>query len=71
MQKTEWDRPFLKILTFWSKSKFNLVKAFSFFLFFFFFFNFFNFFYLVSSGLDRVRMNGSNRVDLDKRVKPG
>ena len=41
-RKTEWNRPFLKILTFWSKSKFYLVKAFSFsfsfFLFFFFFF---------------------------------
>ena len=30
-RKTEWNRPFLKILTFWSKSKFYLVKAFFFF----------------------------------------
>ena len=37
-RKTEWNRPFLKILTFWSKSKFYLVKAFSFSFFFFFFF---------------------------------
>ena len=38
-QKNEWSKPFLKILTFWSKSKFYLVKAFSFpFLFFSFFF---------------------------------
>ena len=28
--KTEWNRPFLKFLTFWSKSKLYLVKAFSF-----------------------------------------
>ena len=33
--------PFLKILTFWSKSKFYLVKAFSFSSFFFFFSNLF------------------------------
>ena len=32
IRKTEWDRPILKILTFWSKSKFNMVKAFFFFL---------------------------------------
>ena len=37
-RKTEWNRPFLKILTFWSKSKFYLIKAFSFSFFFFFFF---------------------------------
>ena len=37
-RKTKWNRPFLKILTFWSKSKFYLVKAFSF---SFFLFNFF------------------------------
>ena len=30
-QKTEWNKPFLKILTFWLKSKFYLVKAFFFF----------------------------------------
>ena len=30
-RKTEWNRPFLKILTFWSKSKFYLIKAFFFF----------------------------------------
>ena len=29
-RKTEWNRQFLKILTFWSKSKFYLVKAFFF-----------------------------------------
>ena len=40
-QKTEWNRPILKILTFWSKSKFYLVKAFSFSFSFFFFFFFF------------------------------
>ena len=48
-QKTEWNRPFLKILIFWSKSKFYLVKA------FFFFF---------AGGSDRVRFpgrSGSNR----------
>ena len=33
-RKPEWNRPFLKILTFWSKSKFYLVKAFFFFFFF-------------------------------------
>ena len=33
-RKTEWNRPFLKILTFWSKSKFYLVKAFFFLIFF-------------------------------------
>ena len=27
-QKTEWDKPLLKILTFWSKSKVHLVKVF-------------------------------------------
>ena len=37
-RKTEWNKPFLKILTFWSKSKFYLVKAFSFSFSFFFFF---------------------------------
>ena len=42
-RKTEWNRPFLKILTFWSKSKFYLVKTFSFSFSFFFFF-LFNFF---------------------------
>ena len=55
-RKTKWNRPFLKILTFWSKSKFYLVKA------FFFFF---------ASGSDRVRFpgrSGSNRVSL---IKPG
>ena len=48
-RKTEWNRPFLKILTFWSKSKFYLVKA-------FFFFNFF-----FASGSDRVRFPGRSR----------
>ena len=51
-QKNEWNKPFLKILTFWSKSKFYLVKAFSFpFLFFFLFFFF-------AGGSDRVRFPG-------------
>ena len=35
-QKTKWNRPFLKILTFWSKSKLYLVKTFSFSSFFLF-----------------------------------
>ena len=35
-QKTEWNRPFLKILTFRSKSKLYLVKTFSFSSFFLF-----------------------------------
>ena len=29
-QKTEWDKPILKILTFWSKSKFKLGQSFFF-----------------------------------------
>ena len=56
-QKTEWNRPILKILTFWSKSKFYLVKAFSFSFSFFFFFFF-------AGGSDRVKFpgrSGSNR----------
>ena len=36
-RKIEWDRSVLKILTFWSRSKFHLVKAFSLTPFFFFF----------------------------------
>ena len=36
-QKTEWDRPILKILTFSPSQSSNLVKAFSFFFFFSFF----------------------------------
>ena len=35
-RKTKWNRPFLKILTFWSKSKLYLVKTFSFSSFFLF-----------------------------------
>ena len=37
MRKTEWDKPLLKILTFRSKSKVHLVKAFSFIYLFLFF----------------------------------
>ena len=51
-RKIEWNKPFLKILTFWSKSKFYLVKAFS-----------FSFSFFVC-GSDRVRFpgrSGSNR----------
>ena len=34
-RKTEWDKPILKILTFWSKSKFKLGQSFFFFFFIF------------------------------------
>ena len=52
-RKIEWDRSVLKILTFWSRSKVHLVKAFS--LYFFFFF--------LVGGSDRVRFSGwSNRL---------
>ena len=34
-RKIEWDRSVLKILTFWSRSRVYLVKAFFFFFFFF------------------------------------
>ena len=58
-RKTEWNRPFLKILTFWSKSKFYLVKAFSFS--FFFYLNFF-----FAGGSDQVICPGrSNRLVWD------
>ena len=60
-RKTEWNRPFLKILTFWSKSKFYLFKVFSFSFFFFYLI----FFVGVS---DRVRFpgrSGSNLVGYD------
>ena len=53
MRKTELVRPFMKILTFWSKSKVRLVKAFFFSLFFF------------SGSSDQVRFpsrSGSNWV---------
>ena len=52
-RRTKWNRPFFKILTFWSNSKFYLVKAFFF-----------------AGGSDWVRINGSNRVSLDKWVRP-
>ena len=52
-RKPEWNRPFLKILTFWSKSKFYLVKAFSFSSFFLF-----NFFFFFAGGSNRVRFPG-------------
>ena len=58
-RKTEWNRPFLKILTFWSKSKFYLVEAFSFSFSFFLFF----FFFFFAGGSDWVRFPGrSNRL---------
>ena len=52
-RKIEWDRFVLKILTFWSRSKVHLAKAFFTFFFFFFF----------ESGSDRVKFLGrSNRL---------
>ena len=56
-RKTEWNRPFLKILTFWSKSKFYLFKVFFFFYLIFF-----------AGVSDRVRFpgrSGSNLVGYD------
>ena len=50
-RKTEWDRPFLKILTFWSKSKIHLVKAFSFIFIYF----------LFTGNSDWVRFPGQSR----------
>ena len=49
-QKIEWDRSILKILTFWSRSRVHLVKA------FFFPFSKFFFFFFLAGGSDRVRM---------------
>ena len=56
-RKTEWNRPFLKILTFWSNSKFYLVKA------FFFLFLFIYLFIFFADGSDWVIFLGqSNRL---------
>ena len=49
-RKNEWNRLFFKILIFWSKSKFYLVKAFS--------FSFSLFFFLFAGGSDRVTNSG-------------
>ena len=62
-RKIEWDRSVLKILTFWSRSRVHLVKA--------FFFSFFlNFFFLqavrTGSGCGSVRVKpGQNLVGGD------
>ena len=57
-RKIEWDRSVLKFLTFWSRSRVHLVKAF---FFFSLFLNFFFFLQAVRTGL------GCGSV----RVKPG
>ena len=55
-RKIKWDRSVLKILTFWSRSRVHLVKAFSFSS-FFFYLKFF------AAGSDRVKFPGrSNRL---------
>ena len=60
-RKIGQDKYFLKILTFWSRSRVHLVKAFS--LSFSFFVYFFNFF---AAGSDRARFPGrSNRLVVD------
>ena len=56
-RKIEWDRSVLKILTFWSRSRVYLVKAFFSFSFFFFFFFF--------------RRFGPGQVSRSVRFKPG